>query len=110
MFVNHSVSLTTLVNEFHLEVAYAATDYEQIQLTVPDVARPGLQIAGYMDYFDPKRLQIIGNAEASYLQKLTHEQRLETFDRLFSYKFPALLIARRVTKEVEQLAKNAPTH
>ena len=36
----HSVALTTLVNEFHLEVAYAATDFDKIRLTVVDVARP----------------------------------------------------------------------
>ena len=35
----HCVPLTTLVSEFKLEVAYAASDYEKIQLTVEDVAR-----------------------------------------------------------------------
>ena len=96
MFDVHSVSLTTLVNEFHLEVAYAATDYEKIRLTVPDVARPGLQLAGYYDHFEPMRLQVMGNVEISYLQKLSEEERAMTFDRLFSYRSPALLIARNI--------------
>ena len=99
MFDVHSVSLTTLVNEFHLEVAYAATDYEKIRLTVPDVARPGLQLAGYYDHFEPMRLQVMGNVETSYVQKLTEEERAMTFDRLFSYRFPALLIARDMTPD-----------
>ena len=43
MFHVYSVPLTTLVKEFELEVAYQASDYESIQLTVADVARPGLQ-------------------------------------------------------------------
>ena len=96
MFDIHSVSLTTLVKEFHLEVAYAASDYEQIRLTVPDVARPGLQLAGYYDHFEPMRLQVMGNVEISFLQKLTDEEREMTFDRLFSYRSPALLIARNI--------------
>jgi len=90
----YSVPLTTLVEEFHLEVAYAATDYEKIRVTVADVSRPGLQLAGYFDHFEPMRLQVMGNVEVSYLQKLTPGERAITFDRLFSYKFPALLIAR----------------
>ena len=92
----YSVPLTKLVEEFHLEVAYAATDYEQIRLTVEDVARPGLQLSGYFDHFEPMRLQVAGNVEISYVEKLTPAERAVTFDRLFSYKFPALLIARNL--------------
>ena len=103
MFEVHSVLLTTIVKEFGLEVAYAATDYEKIRLTVVDVARPGLQLAGYYDHFEPMRLQVMGNVEISYLQKLTEEERAMTFDRLFSYKFPALLIARNIKPDPQCL-------
>ena len=96
MFDIYSVPLMTLVREFGLEVAYAATDYEKIRLTVEDVARPGLQLAGYYDHFEPMRLQVMGNVEVSYLQKLTDAERAMTFDHLFSYKVPALLIARNI--------------
>ncbi len=90
----HSVLLTKLVEEFDLEVAYAAPDFASVRLTVEDVARPGLQLAGYFDHFEPMRLQVMGNAEISYLRKHTPQQCQEIFDRLFSYKFPALLLAR----------------
>jgi len=63
---------------------------------VADVARPGLQLTGYFDHFEPMRLQILGNAEVGYLNKLTPEQRAVTFDRLLSYKVPAMLIARNI--------------
>ena len=94
MFNVYSVPLTTLVKEFELEVAYQASDYESIQLTVADVARPGLQLVGYFDHFEPMRLQVMGNVEVSYLQKLNEEERAMTLDRLCSYKFPALLVTR----------------
>ena len=107
MIETYSVSLTTVVKEFDLEVAFAATDYERIQLTVPDVARPGLQLAGYYDHFEPMRLQILGNAEISYLNKLTSAQRTSIYDRLFSYKFPALVLSRNgiPTPECLEMAK-----
>ena len=101
MFDIHSVLLTTLVQEFKLEVAFAATDYENIRLTVEDVARPGLQLAGYYDHFEPMRLHVMGNVEISYLQKLQPAERAMTFDRLLSYKVPALLIARNLTPSPE---------
>ncbi len=96
MVDNYSVPLTQLAEQFHLEVAYAATDYESIRLTVEDVARPGLQLAGYFDHFEPVRFQVMGNVEISYLAKLSEGERANVFDRLLSYKIPALLIARGI--------------
>ena len=92
----YSVALTALVEEFSLEAAFKSTDYDKIRLTVEDVARPGLQLAGYFDHFEPMRLQVMGNAEASFMQKLRPDERAITYDRLLSYKFPALLIARNI--------------
>ena len=94
MFTVYSVPLTTLVKEFKLEVAYESSDYETIQLTVADVTRPGLQLSGYFDHFEPMRLQVFGNAEISYLQKLTPAEREIAMDRYYSYKFPAMLVTR----------------
>ena len=104
MVDTYSVLLKTLVKEFGLEIAYAATDYESIRLTVEDVARPGLQLAGYFDHYEPMRLQVMGNVEMSYVAKLTPKERAIVFDRLFSYKFPALLIARNIVPDEQCLA------
>ena len=100
----YSVPLTTLVKEFGLQVTYAATDYQKIKLTVEDVARPGLQLGGYFDHFEPMRLQVMGNVEISYLGKLSVEERLIIYDRLFSFKVPAVLIARDLPMSDECLA------
>ena len=99
----YSVPLTQLVKEFRLEVAYAATDFEKIRLTVEDVARPGLQLSGYFDHFEPVRLQVMGNVESSYVAKLSPRERATAFDRLFSYKCPAMLIARGIEPDAQCL-------
>ena len=103
MIDTYSVPLTTIVKEFELQVVFAASDYEAIRLTVADVARPGLQLAGYFDHFEPMRLQVLGNAEKSYLSKLEPAERAMIFGRLFSYKFPALLISRNIQVDEECL-------
>ena len=107
MIDTYSVPLKELVKEFKLDVAYAATDFESIRITVEDVTRPGLQLAGYFDHYEPIRLQVLGNVEMSYLEKLTQGERAAIFDRLFSYKFPALLISRNIPPHAEclQMAK-----
>ena len=103
MIETYSVPLTKLVKEFHLEVAFASTDYESIRVTVDDVSRPGLQLAGYFDHYEPMRLQVMGNVEMSYVDKLGTNERAAIFDRLFSYKFPALLISRGILPHPEML-------
>ena len=105
----YSVPLSTLVREFKLEVAFAASDYEKVQLTVEDVARPGLQLTGFFDHYEPMRLQVMGNVEMSYMAKQSEAERNRVYDRLFSYKFPAMLIARGMQPD-EQLMAMARKH
>ena len=90
----YTVPLTKLVEDFQLIALHKAEDFDRIHITVDDVSRPGLQLAGFFDHFEPMRLQVLGNVETSYLQKLSSEQRAIIFDHLFSYKIPALVIAR----------------
>ena len=104
MIDTYSVPLATLVSEFGLQIAHESTDYSTIRLTVEDVARPGLQLAGFFDHFEPMRLQIMGNVEMTYLNKLTSEERARILDRLFSYHFPAMLIARNIEPTAELMA------
>ena len=109
MVDTHSVPLKRLTQEFGLEVTFAATDFDSVRLTVEDVSRPGLQLAGYFDHFEPMRLQVMGNVEMSYLSKMTEAERLSAFDRLLSYKFPALLLARNFEPD-EQCLQMAKKH
>ena len=104
MIDTYSIPVRTLVEKLGLEVVYASTDYQSIRLTVEDVARPGLQLAGYFDHFEPMRLQVMGNVEMSYISRLTPQERAVCYDRLFSYKFPALLIARNLEADAQCLA------
>ena len=99
----HSTLLKDLVNEFSLEIVHKATDYEKIRLTVEDISRPGLQLAGYFHHFEPMRLQVMGNMEASYMEKLSDAEKAITYDRLFSYRFPGFLVARNLKVDPQML-------
>lgn len=101
MIETYSVPLSALVDDFKLEIAFRSSDFEQIRITVEDVSRPGLQLAGYFDHFEPVRLYMIGNAEFSYLTRQTPESRAVIYDRVFSYKIPALLFCRGLEPSIE---------
>ena len=90
----HGLKISELVTLFNLEVLNRGSDYDTALLTITDVNRPGLQFHSFYDYFDPRRLQVLGKAEITYLKGLTTEQRRKCFDDLFLYDIPALVISR----------------
>ncbi len=97
----YSVPLKQLVEEFKLSIAYQATDYDEILVKVDEVSRPGLPLTGFFEHFEAQRVEVLGYVEMTFLDKQTSEKRLEIFDRLFSYKIPAVVISRKQTPHPE---------
>lgn len=90
------VCLGDLIQEFNFEVIYGPDGFEKIEITKDDVSRPGLQLAGFFDFFDPNRLQVMGKVETTYVESFEPEKRAEIFDRLFSAGIPAMIISRNI--------------
>ena len=100
---SYTVPLPQVVEDFHLKICYASSDYEKVDIVVEEVSRPGLQFAGFFEHFERLRLQVVGNVEFSYLSSLSHERSLEIFDQLFSRKIPAMIFARNIEPTAECL-------
>ena len=83
MNTNRSVRVKDIVEKFQMEVINKGTDYDTEILTITDVNRPGLQFIGFFDYFDPRRLQIIGKSEVTFLRGYSAEERRKRFEDLF---------------------------
>lgn len=92
----NALKMKDFVATFDLQLLNRGSDYEESVLTITDVNRPGLQFLGFYDYFDPRRLQVIGKAEVMYLKGLTAQERKKAFDDLFLYDIPALVISRNL--------------
>lgn len=92
MASKYSVPLRTIVEENGLEPLHTSSDYDTRLLTVADVNRPALQLAGFYNYFDPNRLQIIGRVESTYLELKTEAERRSCFEELMRYDISALVI------------------
>ena len=103
MAQQRSVKLSRIVDEFSLEILHKGSDYDSALLTIVDVNRPGLQYAGFFEYFDPRRLQVEGKAEHTYLSSLLPEERRKSYSNLFSYEIPALVLSRDMEPSAECL-------
>ena len=100
--------LKKMLDEFELEVLYMPENGENILISSNDTNRPGLQFAGFYEYFDNKRIQVMGMMEKAYLEGLESEVRKKRISDLLSYRFPALILTRgqETIPEMMEIAPN----
>ena len=88
--------LSKLVEDFDMEIVCRGSDYDQRTVSISDMNRPALQLVGFYDYFEPKRLQVFGKSEMTFLKAMKLEDRRRVFDNLLRCEIPALIIARNM--------------
>lgn len=89
------VKLEDLVSYMNLEPVYYPEDV-QSRIYTPEIIRPGLQLAGYFDWFSFERVQVMGKAEMFYLKTLDEDVKKQRLDKFFSFPIPALIIANEM--------------
>jgi HPr kinase/phosphorylase len=62
----------------------------------PDVNRPALQLAGFYDYFDSERVQIIGHVEHAYMKNVSKERRIDIISKLMDCRVPCIIFCRNL--------------
>ncbi len=92
----YSVSLREIAREQGLSILNAAPGFDTASVRTADVNRPALQLAGFYDYFDPKRLQLIGRVEYTYLESLGAEQRREALERFMRFDLAAIILCHGI--------------
>lgn len=96
MKTEYTVSLKKIIDEHQLEVLFMPSDAEKILIATPEINRPGLHIAGYYEFYDERRIQILGKNEISYIERFTEEKAKERIDEFFSKKPVAVIVARNL--------------
>lgn len=94
MRTNFKVSLGKIISEFSLEILNLPSSADEIMITTTEINRPGLHMAGYFEYFDENRIQIIGKSEESFLMRFTEEKADKRLREFFSRKPAAVIICR----------------
>lgn len=96
MSLEFSVELSKIVDDLNLKKVYIADNYEEIKITTAEINRPGLELTGYMEFFDNRLIQVLGNTEFSYLGRYGAEAQKMVIDSIFSFGPPALIICRDI--------------
>lgn len=96
MRTNYTVSLKRIIDEFSLETMFLPDGGLDAVVSTTEINRPGLQMAGYYEYYDEKRIQIFGLSEISFLKRFTEEKARERLHEFFKKKPSAVIIARNL--------------
>ena len=88
------VPVSSLIEKMNLDNLTREINADKIRIVHPDMNRPALQLTGFYDHFDNERVQIIGYVEYAYINKLSREEKIRTFDKLLSSKIPCLVWSR----------------
>lgn len=88
-----TVLVSEIIKAFELQVINAGLSDKAVEEF--EINRPGLQLSGFYEYFQPKRVQVLGNAECNYLKSMTPEKRMQSCEKLLSHPIPCLIIANK---------------
>lgn len=94
MPADYSVSLQKIIDVHDLEIMYLPKSAEEILITTNEVNRPGIVLTGYVDYFDPLRIQILGWTEFGFLQSMSMEEQEKALTYWLGLKPAAAVITR----------------
>ena len=92
----YTIPLSKIIHELQLETAFLPKSADDILIQSRDVVRPGMELNGYHQYFDPNRIAVLGRAEMYMLESLKPERRAMALDSYLSLKPPAVIVARGI--------------
>ena len=69
----YSTALSSLIEEFSLDLVYLPRPAEEIYISRSDTNRPALALSGFFNLFEPDRIQLIGNAEHEFLASMNEK-------------------------------------
>lgn len=109
MAEKYTVSLEKLIGKMELNNITPDVDINNIQIVQSDVNRPALQLAGFFDYFDSARVQIIGHVEHTFMQQKGKEYTLQMMERIMAgndehTKPPCIVFCRDIQVDEDLLA------
>lgn len=96
------LKIDDLARDLNLSIIYRG-DVQTVEINTSDLNRPGLQMAGFFEYFAVNRIQLFGMVEMTYLQNLDPELKRDRLDKYFASRMPCVLIGRNLTPPPEMI-------
>ncbi|RFU67051.1 HPr(Ser) kinase/phosphatase [Bacillus sp. V59.32b] len=94
------VRVKDVIDTFHLELISGEEGVNR-PIVTSDLSRPGLEIAGFFDYYPAERLQLLGMTEMSFYDKLSEPEQKIRMEQLCRDITPGIIITRGQDVPVE---------
>ncbi len=91
---DYYVELPAIVERMKLKNMAPEIPIQDIRIYQSDLNRPALQLAGFFDYFDAERVQVIGKIEHTYIHNMFPSELKEILKKLFSAQIPCVIFTR----------------
>lgn len=90
-----------IIEKFNLELISGEEGINR-PITTSDISRPGIEMAGFFDYYPAERIQLLGKTELSFFEKLNEADREYRMDQLCTDITPGIIVTRglQVPKEL----------
>ena len=99
-----SIKLQEVIERMNLKNLSPNVDLSDRVITESQVNRPALQLSGYFEHFDSRRVQVMGNVEVSYMETFDKSYRLDRYEKLFAHgekDIPCMVFCRGLMPEQE---------
>lgn len=94
------VTVKDVQEKLFLELCTGGMGIER-EIHTSDISRPGLEMAGYFNYYLADRVQLLGKTELSFFANLTEVERIDRMTRLCSKTTPAIIVAHEMEVPIE---------
>ena len=104
MVEEYTIALAKVIKELGLSEVYLPRSADEILIKSRDVNRPGVELNGYCEYFDPNRITILGRSEIEMLKSFGKQRKAEAIDHFFALHPPTVIVARGSESSEDMLA------
>jgi len=86
------LTVSDLCNDYKFKVMAGEKGINNV-IEIPQVSRPGIELAGLFDFYESKRIHIMGSKEVAFLSGISKRVQIERVDKLFKGKPPVFLFS-----------------
>lgn len=98
-----TVPLSQVIKEFTMEEVLMPKNPETILISSSEVNRPGVELTGFLEFYDNKRLLVCGRTERAFLERYSEEERAQALSALIEQGAPGLILTRGLEPFPEML-------
>lgn len=94
--MNKKIKVRKLVNDIKLKVMAGENGLDNV-ITIHELTRPGVELVGFFDFFEPLRVVLCGSKEITFFNsRLSDEEKEQRLDALFKKNPPAFVFSKHV--------------